>query len=75
MKDLNFCPRCELWNKRNPDRQERDTHYDTVLCPNCHPMKRVKYGVDKALFDIGKKLRKGEIKVAKEIEALFQGGC
>ena len=35
MKESEFCPKCELWNKRNPSLPQRETYYDTVLCPNC----------------------------------------
>ena len=36
MDELEFCRRCELWNKRHPDLPQRETYYDSVLCPICH---------------------------------------
>lgn len=36
MTEFEFCPKCELWNKHNPDLPQRDPYYDTLLCPICY---------------------------------------
>jgi len=59
MIEQEFCPECEIWNKRHPELPTRDPYYDGLLCPNCHPVKP--RNIDQAIEVVRAKMLISEI--------------